>query len=89
MSALLEQDPATTDVAPVPLTAVCPGQTARVHEVRDPEARKLLRSLGLISTSRFRLCQIGDPCIIQVGATRIGLSREVAAALFVLPESVG
>jgi Fe2+ transport system protein FeoA len=70
----------------VPLLAVRPGAMACVHEIRDPEARTVLRSLGLIGNSRLRLCKIGDPCIIKVGATRIGLSRTVAGALFVIPE---
>lgn len=72
--------------AAVPLAMVAPGATAHVHEVRDAEARAHLRSLGLMRHSRLRLCQIGDPCIVQVGATRIGLSRAVAGALFVIPE---
>ena len=73
-------------VPAVPLAMVTPGTTAFVHEVRDADARVHLRSLGLMSNSRLRLCQIGDPCIVQVGATRIGLSRAVAGALFVIPE---
>ena len=73
-------------VSAVPLATVTPGTNAFVHEVRDAEARAHLRSLGLMSNSRVRLCQIGDPCIVQVGATRIGLSRAVAGALFVIPE---
>lgn len=89
MTRPLKLKPEARRLVPVPLTAVRAGATAHVHEVRDPEARRLLRSLGLLTTSRFRLCKIGDPCIIQVGATRIGLSRAVANALFVLPESAG
>lgn len=81
---LLEQD--GDAVSSIPLAMVTPGATAYVHEVRDADARAHLRSLGLMSNSRLRLCQIGDPCIVQVGATRIGLSRAVAGALFVIPE---
>ena len=81
---LLERE--TPAVPAVPLAAVHPGATAFVHEVRDAEARAHLRSLGLMNNSRLRLCQIGDPYIVQVGATRIGLSRAVAGTLFVIPE---
>jgi Fe2+ transport system protein FeoA len=41
----------------------------------------------LTDASELRLCKIGDPCIIQVGATRIGLSRGVAASLWVVPDA--
>ena len=81
---LLERD--AEPALAVPLAMVTPGATAYVHEVRDLEARAHLRSLGLMSHSRLRLCQAGDPFIVQVGATRIGLSRAVAGALFVIPE---
>jgi Fe2+ transport system protein FeoA len=69
----------------VPLTSVSTGSTATLHDIHDPDARALLRSLGLTDASELRLCKIGDPCIIQVGATRIGLSRGVAASLWVVP----
>lgn len=74
-------------VAAVPLTSVRTGTTATLHDIHDPDARALLRSLGLTDDSELRLCKIGDPCIIQVGATRIGLSRGVAASLWVVPDA--
>jgi Fe2+ transport system protein FeoA len=73
----------------VPLTAVAVGALATLHDVRDPESRTLLRSLGLTNACRLRLCKVGDPCIIQVRATRIALSRAVAQALYVLPDTGG
>ncbi len=71
----------------VPLTAMPAGAIATLHEVRDPEARPFLRALGLLDASRLRLCKAGDPCIVQVRTTRIGLSRAVAEHLFVVPDS--
>jgi len=71
----------------VPLTAMPAGAIATLHEVRDPEARPVLRALGLLDASRLRLCKAGDPCIVQVRTTRIGLSRAVAEHLFVVPDS--
>ena len=73
----------------VPLTTLPAGSLATLHEVRDPESRTRLRSLGLTNACRLRLCKIGDPCIIQVRATRIGLSRAVAQFLYVLPDAGG
>ncbi len=63
------------------------GATARFHEARlDPDSCDLLRSLGLTRSSLVRLCKAGEPCIVQVRATRIGLSRVVAGSIFVVPE---
>jgi len=72
----------------VPLTAVPVGALATLHDVQDAESRTLLRSLGLTNACRLRVCKIGDPCIVQVRATRIGLSRTVAQCLYVLADRV-
>jgi Fe2+ transport system protein FeoA len=86
-SAPTSQDPPAS--AAVPLTRVAVGGLATLHEVRDPQSRTLLRSLGLTDACRLRLCKIGDPCIVQVRATRIGLSWAVAQCLYVLPDPGG
>lgn len=70
----------------VPLTTMAVGCVATLHEVRDDASRGVLRSLGLTDHCQMRLCKVGDPCIVQVHATRIGLSRVVAEHLFVVPE---
>jgi len=51
----------------------------------DPEACHQLRSLGLTSECQLRLCKKGEPCIVQVRSTRIGLSNEVARRILVMP----
>lgn len=71
----------------VPLTSVPVGALATLHEVRDAESRTVLRSLGLHDACVMRLCKAGDPCIVQVRATRIGLSNAVARCLYVVPEA--
>jgi Fe2+ transport system protein FeoA len=65
------------------------GAVATLHEVRDAASRSVLRSLGLTDSSVMRLCKVGDPCIVQVRATRIGLSNAVAQSLYVVPEADG
>ena len=47
----------------------------------------LLRALGLTDRCVVRVCKAGEPCIIQVRTTRIGLARSVADGIMVLPES--
>ena len=71
---------------PVPLTTLAAGAMVTLHDVRDAESRALLRSLGLTDACRLRLCKVGDPCIVQVRATRIGLSRAVARSVYVRPD---
>ena len=72
----------------VPLTTVEVGAVTTLHEVYDVESRPFLRALGLTDACEIRLCKSGDPCIVQVRATRIGLSRAVAQQLFVVPARV-
>ena len=78
-------DPAT--VAPVPLTHLRAGDRARLH-TSSPVAgdREVLHALGLSESCRFRVCKAGDPWILQVRATRVGMSAAVARRLLVTPE---
>ncbi|HEX6324567.1 MAG TPA: FeoA family protein [Vicinamibacterales bacterium] len=69
--------------AVVPLLDLAPGTTAVLRHVLDEHSRTVLRSLGLTDGARLRICRLGDPCIIQVRSTRIGLSRAVAQAIHV------
>ena len=72
---------------PIALTALAAGKTARLHEANlDETSVGLLRALGLCETECFTLCKAGEPCILQVGATRIGVSRMVASNILVIPE---
>jgi hypothetical protein len=64
------------------------GSVGRLHDTSlDDDTRSLLRSLGLTDASRLRVCKSGDPSIIQVRATRIGVSSAVARGIFVIPEA--
>ncbi len=74
--------------AAVPLTSLAAGSTCTLHAAHvDRGCGELLRALGLTERCRVRLCKVGEPCIVQVRATRIGLSRLVADAIFVLPHA--
>jgi Fe2+ transport system protein FeoA len=74
--------------ASVPLTTLDAGITARLHTTQlDEDTRSLLRSLGLTDASRVRVCKVGEPFIIQVRSTRIGLSSSVAGNIYVVLES--
>jgi Fe2+ transport system protein FeoA len=68
----------------VPLLDLAPGTIAVLRHVLDAQSRTVLRSLGLTDGARLRICRLGDPCIIQVRSTRIGLSKAVAQSIYVV-----
>lgn len=75
---------------PVRLSALAPGQIARLHGATlGAHDCALLGALGLTDRCLLRICKIGEPCIVQVHATRIGLSRSVADGILVVPQSAG
>jgi Fe2+ transport system protein FeoA len=81
-------DPIVSDIAPRPagtvaLAELTPGTTAVLRHVADTQSRNVLRSLGLVNGASLRLCRVGDPCIVQVRSTRIGLSKVVAQSVYV------
>lgn len=73
---------------PIQLTELCEGRCARLHttDLANDECA-LLRALGLTHKCRLRVCKAGDPWIVQVRETRIGLSASVAQKILVIPEA--
>ena len=72
---------------PVPLSALPPGSYARVLSNQlTVDDCSLLRALGLTDHCVVRVCKTGEPCIVQVRTTRIGLARSVADGILVMPE---
>jgi Fe2+ transport system protein FeoA len=73
---------------PVPLSELAVGAVARLHEARvDPSTRRVLGALGLTTACQLRLCKAGEPWIVRVRTTRIGLSGVLAGALYVIPQA--
>ena len=92
MPALLSSTPDSPSAHPLPvrLSQLVEGQTARLHGADlNPHDCALLRALGLTDRCVMRICKVGEPCIVQVRSTRIGLSRSVAHGIMVVPESAG
>ena len=72
---------------PVALSTLATGASGSVHDAQlDEDAISQLRALGLSVSRRFRLCKAGEPCIVQIGGTRIGVSKAVAARILVVPD---
>lgn len=74
----------------VPLTTLPIGCCATVHHREmSGEDCELLSAMGLTDHCRLRVCRIGEPCIIQVAATRLGLSSAMARQIMVHPDEPG
>lgn len=60
------------------------GSTARLscQELSEGEAC-LLAAMGMTEGCRLKVRTSGDPCIVEVRSTRIGLARSVAVRLVV------
>jgi hypothetical protein len=72
----------------VPLTTLPAGASAFFQAADlDPADYALVRALGLTERCRLRVCKAGEPCIVQVRTTRIGLSGVVAGGIYVVPEA--
>jgi Fe2+ transport system protein FeoA len=72
----------------LPLTQLKRGDRARVAGTSLTEDDKaVLRAMGLDETCEFTVCRNGSggPCIIQVDATRLGLSAELARRILTRP----
>ena len=74
---------------PIPLSQLRAGTTARLHSAElAKDDCALLKALGLTDRCLLRVCKAGEPCIVEVKATRIGLSKSLARGLFVVPEAL-
>jgi Fe2+ transport system protein FeoA len=71
----------------VPLATLATGGVARLHgrDLAQGEAC-LLAAMGLSEGCRLVVRASGDPCIIEVRATRIGLARRLAERMLVRVE---
>lgn len=76
------------DATAIQLTELGVGCSAQLHrtDLADDDFA-LLEALGISRSCRLRVCQVGNPCILQVRDSRIGLAAAVASRLFVIPES--
>jgi len=70
------------------LSELACGRPARLHAGElEPGEACLLSAMGLMTGCRLIVRVTGDPCIVEVRSTRIGLSRSVAERLHVLPDA--
>jgi Fe2+ transport system protein FeoA len=79
--------PADAGNAPgVPLSLLGCGERAIVHcRLLAAADNELLCAMGMPDRCVLRVCRAGEPCIVQVAATRLALSRSVASRVMVIP----
>ncbi|HMN95030.1 MAG TPA: FeoA family protein [Phycisphaerales bacterium] len=70
----------------VPLAQLRPGDRARLHaEGLRCDQCELLNAMGLTDRCEIRVCKVGEPCIVQVAQTRLGISKRLASEILVTP----
>ncbi len=74
----------TIETECIPLSQLRVREKAVVHMTElESDEREALSAMGLHEDASFELCQQGQPCIIQVEATRLGLSQEITSRIMV------
>lgn len=103
--ASVQIDASTIDgvqVSPVSLYSLGTGRIARVceHCLNESDAA-MLRAMGMKPGASVRVCRTGEPCIVEVLApsgggpcgcdcsTRIGLAKDLATRVMVVPVATG
>ena len=72
------------EMEPIPLSNLAKDeQGILVGADLSQDEKDELGAMGLQDDSVFRVCQQGQPCIVQVEATRLGLSVELASKIMV------
>ena len=80
-------DHARPDPEAVPLSTLPSGARATLWKRSlCCEDCELLNAMGMTDRCRLRVCRIGNPCIVQVASTRLGLSSAMASHIMVLPD---
>jgi len=80
--------PAADPVA-ISLTQLGRGQCATFYKADlRCEDCEMLNAMGMTDRCQLKICKIGDPWIVQVKSTRIGMARSLAQRIFVLPPTI-
>jgi len=76
----------TIEVESIPLSQLPRGARATLHR-RDLHCDdcELLNAMGMTERCTLRVCRRGNPCIVQVKSTRLGLSSSMARNIMVYP----
>lgn len=68
----------------VTLAQLTGGQRCRVAAMDvNPEEAQLLEAMGLTERCVLCVCRPGEPCIVRINATRLGLAASLARRILV------
>ena len=82
--------PLGANIEEVSLCSLKPGDSATVVRFKiDEENSKVLQAMGLAIGSTLEVVKPGDPCIVRIGQTRIGLGQSYSSRVFVKVEPQG
>jgi len=70
-------------ILPATLDAASPGRFVITEIEGDHSAAIRMKSLGLCQGRSIELVSVGDPMIVRVAGTRVGLSRTLATLVCV------
>jgi len=78
-------NPVPTRSSPtVPLAQLASGQRCRVAAMNvNPAEAQLLEAMGLTNHCELCVCRPGEPCIIRINCTRLGLAGTLARRILV------
>ncbi len=80
-----DDNPLQTRFGPtVPLAQLASGQRCRVAAMNiNPAEAQLLNAMGLTDHCELCVCRPGEPCIIRINCTRLGLAGSLARRILV------
>ncbi len=80
-----DDNPVLTRSSPtVPLAQLASGQRCRVAVMNvNPAEAQLLSAMGLTDHCELCVCRPGEPCIIRINCTRLGLAGSLARRILV------
>ena len=78
--------PTTTASTTISLDQLPRGERAIVNtNGLAPDEGDMLSAMGLREGSEILVCRAGSPCIVQVEATRLGISKRMAQRILATP----
>lgn len=84
MTAVDDNPVQTLTGATIPLAQLARGQRCRVAAMNvNPAEAQLLSAMGLTDDCELCVCRPGEPCIIRINCTRLGLAGTLARRILV------
>ena len=84
MTAANDHSAQTRSGPTMPLAQLAGGQRCRVATMDlNPDEARLLEAMGLTERCELCVCRPGEPCIVRINSTRLGLAGSLARRIVV------